>query len=920
MPANQGVVESGLDRALQWALEHQLHASLDSGLWFDETAERTRVPLERQPWQRLVGDNGDRPGTGQPIIGQFWERLGGSAGPLLVRARGGSRSQAADEGTAVGRPRADLDAWERPSVKTLPKESADRELDLAAFRHKLTREDLARWRFRDNLTGVVMVHGIGPQLAGQTLLDWTQPIINVIRDATAADATLRIAERPALAPPDPVLRGIDDPVVRANIDFSGETFPVLQVRIPRRAGEKPDADTAPRWIFTETWWASEVRPPTLRTMVGWLGEQGGVGRIVQGIQKNTLGTGPLQRIAGVSVQPFVSVIVSFALLLLIAGLAITKLIPVESIRVAATLRLASLFLTDWFGGARTLLRDPAQSANVRNRLVMTIRALRAYGCRRVVIVAHSGGTIVSLTTLTDSAFPDLQVDKLITIGEALNLGWRLEAADPDAEHPVPPAGHRMRGNLAMTDRLLWRDFYGTSDPAACGAPDPPNPDPPNPDMKSNARFTTERVYNRMSVLGDHGGYWDNDEQFLIPLIREIDTPNEDRSQSRFYSDEVESFVRARRKERVSFLRLWRRATNVPPIMAILAAAILTSSGYLPAIGNATLGLLGSVPFSKELTAFGDSLADLATSWPGDAVYRFGVILIQAAFLLFVLQALIPSRVDGLWWTRRRARVGIFAIDMLLGPGVFLAIVVLWYVNVGSAHGPGSFVDLLAQSNTIPLVVAGVVLFLLARLGRWLRRELRNPQQRGGLPPNVIRTGAIALSAVFLGAVLLLLSVATLGVVLVYAGNAAIPTASATTRSFVVGAVAVLGLFTILQRLGEWRWDSWDARERQALRRNPLESPSRWWPTIVALLFTAVAFVGAILVATGTEGALLPLVDRETWLMIVAGATVVLIFVAIGKDVVDNDVGSDARLTGSTGSPSPYSVQPPAPGPGAGSAA
>ena len=44
------------------------------------------------------------------------------------------------------------------------------------------------------------------------------------------------------------------------------------------------------------------------------------------------------------------------------------------------------------------------------------------------MVAHSGGAIVSFTTLCDPAFMDLEVDKLVTLGEGLALAWRIENA------------------------------------------------------------------------------------------------------------------------------------------------------------------------------------------------------------------------------------------------------------------------------------------------------------------------------------------------------------------------------------------------------------------------------------------------------------------------------------------------------------
>jgi hypothetical protein len=878
-PSKKGATHSGLDRALEWAQEQRLDGLLLSGSQFDGDL-RPVVVGRLQPWQRRIGDELRPPG---------------------------------DTPTRPMAPPTEAKPSDRP---TNPKE-LEILLKAAALDHKLTLDDYERWRFKSNLTGIVVIHGIGPQLAGQTLLEWTRPIITVLGDAVAADrAGTAGNDEPLLGPPDPDAKGISDPVYKSNIDFSGETFPVLQVRVPRRARQTPeeaDADD-PLWVFTETWWASEVRPPTLRTMVGWLGEQGGVGRIVQGIQENSFGRGRLKWLATASVQPFVSVIVSFALLLLIAGLALSRLIPIESIRSAATLKLASTFLTDWFGGARTLLRDPAQSANVRYRLVQSIKALRAYGCQRVVVVAHSGGTIVSLTTLTDPAYPDLHVDKLITIGEALNLGWRLEATDPDAPDPDLPLGHRLLGNLAKKERLIWRDFFGTHDPASSGPPDPPQP--MRGDVAGNDRFTTERTYNLMSVLGDHGGYWDNDEHFVVPLIREIDVPNGDRTESRFYSDEAESALRARRKERISFLRLWRRGTNTLPIIAILAAAILTSGGYLPTIGRATIDLFSRVPGINGLGGFGNALAGLGTTdvlgyRPFDGAYALGLIILHAAFTLSVLQAIVPSGAAGLWWERPLAARAIRAIDYLLGPIALVVVMGIWIWTVGLPGGLTPFVDLVRASTILSLVVVGAAVYLLGSVGRWLRRELRAPKKRMRLAPEVVRGGAIFLSALFLGGLLVLLAAATLGVALVYAGSNARPTTDVqAVREFVVGAVVVLILFNLLQRIGGWRWNSWDVRERFTLRRNPLPRPSRWWATFVGITLTVIALLAATLIATGTEGAQLPVWNRDAWTTVVLGLVALLIVLAIGKDVVDNDVEVDGRLTGSRADgPSAGMVEP-----------
>src|SRR5262245_864156 len=515
-----GQQDSGLDRALQVALKAELDDELLSGeLW---TGERKEFPepvaaaRSNRPWQLRIGAKFDPPGQ-RTSIGNALRRLLGQP----------AKTQAAGPNPTATRivppvPLIDEKAYQAARTAHFPGEKAK----------KAGKDDKQLYfRWRTERTGVVVVHGIGPQLAGQTLLDWVRPIITLLNDAAPKDKFVIPAEK---------AEKVTDPVIKSNIDFSGETFPMLQVRVPAlQKGAPGDPRLEEKtWVFTETWWAAEVRPPSLATMASWLGEGGGVGRIVDGIQGHMVGDGLFGKIVAGTLRPFISVITSFVLLVLAVLLGLARLIPIGPLRDAVVLRLAASFITDWFGGARTLLLDTAQSANVRHRLVMTIKALRAYGCRDVVIIAHSGGTMVSMTTLTDPAFKGLRVQKLITIGEALNLGWRLNDEDPDNPPPSPPAGDRMAEDLGhIQPDLQWRDFWGTDDPAPSGPPLFPRTFHEHP----FPRFTAERVYNRMSILEDHGGYWDNDEHFVIPLLRELDVPTNDRGASRFYSDDQESY-------------------------------------------------------------------------------------------------------------------------------------------------------------------------------------------------------------------------------------------------------------------------------------------------------------------------------------------------------------------------------------------
>jgi hypothetical protein len=88
---------------------------------------------------------------------------------------------------------------------------------------------------------------------------------------------------------------------------------------------------------------------------------------------------------------------------------------------------------------------------------------------------------------------------------------------------------------------------------------------------------------------------------------------------------------------------------------------------------------------------------------------------------------------------------------------------------------------------------------------------------------------------------------------------------------------------------------------------------------VATVLTVIGIATAILVAVGTDSASLPIFDRTGWVIVLALVTVGLIVLTIGKDVVDNDVEVDGRLTGSrAGGPSPSMVEPSPSGAAAGS--
>ena len=212
-------------------------------------------------------------------------------------------------------------------------------------------------------------------------------------------------------------------------------------------------------------------------------------------------------------------------------------LPIPGLKDAVSTTQIDLFLTNWFGDVRILLADRAQAANLRTQMATAILKLRAYGVDSVVVVAHSGGTVLSYMLLADPFYDDLDIDKFITHGQALGMAWTLGHLE-DEVRPDYDDG------LRAGDRLMRLAHHprpdGTAVDAALGRlprqPRPgaglhrvglaegharPPPGQPGPGDKPDQSWT---VFNRMSVRNDHGGYWDNEEQFVIPLLRELDTP------------------------------------------------------------------------------------------------------------------------------------------------------------------------------------------------------------------------------------------------------------------------------------------------------------------------------------------------------------------------------------------------------------
>lgn len=118
-------------------------------------------------------------------------------------------------------------------------------------------------------TGVVFVHGIGNQPPRETLLNWANPIVEML-----AEWRREYDER---IDPDRVIG--EDPVESAGIERADGWDERAWVRIA--IPEINDDHPASTWLLTEAYWAGRIRAPAFGQAMRYL--QSHIGSIVRGI-------------------------------------------------------------------------------------------------------------------------------------------------------------------------------------------------------------------------------------------------------------------------------------------------------------------------------------------------------------------------------------------------------------------------------------------------------------------------------------------------------------------------------------------------------------------------------------------------------------------------------------------------------------
>ena len=275
------------------------------------------------------------------------------------------------------------------------------------------------------------------------------------------------------------------------------------------------------------------------------------------------------------------VLASLATLVLViyGGLrAVFAILPITSLR-DLTIGRIDRFMTGWAGDMRVMTSDEAQAGMIRARIVEAVEAVQKMGCDKVVVVAHSGGVVASYMTLADPANAHLPIVKLITFGQGLSIAWRLM----DVSAAIDPDLARSRGGYLvrpLPKAIEWTDYFATDDPVPAGpiwtdyrgnAENPPRA-ASRPLSAQAKEWSGTRVSNRWQMPADHGGYFENDEQFLLPLVRSIyDAGRADGTMPLFRATDSKHKASVRREQRVRVLDIWRKVA--------LSAGVLAPSDF-----------------------------------------------------------------------------------------------------------------------------------------------------------------------------------------------------------------------------------------------------------------------------------------------------------------------------------------------------
>jgi hypothetical protein len=458
---------------------------------------------------------------------------------------------------------------------------------------RIVRDAKDEARSATNRYGVVFVHGIGSQTQSSTLREQADPLIRWLRQ-WHADAAKETGHTPDRENEFGVVwsflsygADIDGPA-RLRLQIPEYDLPARRrqaaaetaVRRREETGEEPPEDVredhydSQTWILTEGWWAARLEAPNFRTMLSWSNRTVGIAvrRLKSAFQRqepgqvfDTVGlrqfasrhwiASAIEKVSGWLVVGLYQV-VGLVITPIVWLLALIAQIPIPGLNNFIVFKVMRPLVFEGIGDVYTYLWDEAQALHMRRSLEEAVTWLvTKEECEHVIVVAHSGGAPIAYDSLANRAVaPTCKHDvpayafvrALVTVGGALNNAWEPGVA------PDPP--FRLRDNLCAHTK--WTDIWSSYDIVAGGSiTHEPKPD-------EDVTMT-----NHLSVLADHGGYWENTEEYSPRIAQLIESP-EDRHRSRFW-DPIRVEWAEQRRDRVTTAVGWRLAAFAMFFVALM---------------------------------------------------------------------------------------------------------------------------------------------------------------------------------------------------------------------------------------------------------------------------------------------------------------------------------------------------------------
>ena len=456
--------------------------------------------------------------------------------------------------------------------------------------------------------------------------------------------------------------------------------------------------------------------------------------------------------------------------------------------------------------------------------------------------------------------------------------------------------------------MVWRDYWATDDPVPAGPVDDAPRAVSRPLRGTEAPGARgHRVSNRWNLIGDHGTYFDNDEEFVVPLAESIDDRVRPPDAVRLFEHWPASsrvIAVSRRLERVAALSLWRRWTAACGILAIFGAVaaglIRFWLGLRPGLPQPLKDLTdhiemvisdllrGDRPDAISRAADHSASVPSAGHWLTDSLTLTGHIgwITVLAALAYLLMPELRDWLSAMAQSRRMRAVS-WALSLI----VFIVLGLTAFIGI-----PG-----LLSVSLEPSPVWDFSWFVDFRsaIGAWttgLERWLRDTLMNLLIALTFLGAGGLVL-AILYGIVTrsrtrLWFSFAADAVVMVIgtwliASLVYTAAASGGFRSNLLGWAVILIGFSIINRVGQWRWNQWDELERWELRSAiaGVNKTRRAGRKVDAVVF-AFLVIATLVLATGI--ALRPLfIDTANIILIVGAATLVVgIFLGLAQDEVN----------------------------------